>query len=121
MRRNELSDTQWERVKVHLPARKKRGRPLRDARQMLNGMLWILRTGAPWRDLPERYGPWKTVYETFRRWSKDGTIERVVARLQEELDTNKRIDWDLFFVDGTSIRASRAAAGARKKSSRTNR
>lgn len=86
---------------------------------MLNGMLWILRSGAPWRDLPERYGDWWSVNHRFNRWRRDGTFERVLKALRIRLDKQGKIDWDLSLFDGTSIRASRAAAGARTKSTRT--
>ncbi len=82
---------------------------------MLDGVLWVMKTGAPWRDLPDRFGPWKTVYERFRRWRADGTLDRVVARLQRDLDREGFIDWSAFCIDATSVRASRAAAGARKR------
>ena len=121
MRRHELSERQWELIKDLLPAPKERGRPPADARRMLNGMLWILRTGAPWRDLPERYGPWRTVYDRFSLWSRDGTLDRIIERLQARLDEQGQIDWELFCVDGSVVRASRAAAGARKKSDTASR
>ena len=83
---------------------------------MLNGMRWILRTGCPWRDLPEdRFGPWETVYCRFRRWRGDGTLAKVAAALIEVLDEQGQIDWDLWCVDGSSARATRAAAGAAKR------
>ena len=114
--RNELSDAQWELVApfVMLKAAET-GRPRRDAREMLNGSVWILRTGAPWRDLPERYGPWQTVYEYFNTWRANGTLDRILEALQIRLDRDGKIDWDLFCIDGTNVRASRAAAGASKK------
>ena len=115
MRRHELSDQQWETIKDLLPAPKRRGRRPSDPRQMLNGMLWIVRTGAPWRDLPERYGPWETVYARFNAWSRDGTFDRILGRLQIDLDAAGLIDWDLFCIDGSTVRASRAAAGAQGK------
>ena len=115
MRRHEVSDEQWELLKDVLPARKKRGRKPADTRMVLNGMLWILNTGAPWRDLPERYCPWRTVYDRFNLWSKEGTLDRVLVALQLRLDAQGHIDWDLFCIDGSVVRASRAAAGARKK------
>lgn len=110
-RRYELSDEQFERIEPMLPSVDGRGRPYEDHRQIVNGIFWVLRSGAPWRDLPERYGKWKTVYDRFRRWAEDGTLNRIVERLQEELDAEGRIDWEQFSVDGTTVRASRAAAG----------
>lgn len=74
-----------------------------------------MKTGAPWRDVPERFGPWKTVYERFRRWRADGTLDRVVAHLQRDLDREGLIDWSAFCLDTTHVRAARAAAGAAKK------
>ena len=121
MRRHELSDKEWELIKDALPARKDRGRRPTEARKVLSGMFWILRTGAPWRDLPERYGPWRTVYDRFNLWSRDGTLDRIVGHLQAGLDAQGRIDWDLFAIAGSSVRASRSAAGARKKSGRASR
>lgn len=116
MKRHELADEQWGFVHPLLPPRKaKTGRPARDSRQMLNGILWILRTGAPWRDLPERLGPWQTVYDHFRTWRRDGVYDRILEALQIRLDRDGQIDWDLWCIDGSSVRASRAAAGASKK------
>lgn len=117
MARYELTDEQWRLLAGLLPKQGRGGRWL-DHRTMLNGMLWILRSGAPWRDLPERYGKWQSVNHRFNRWRRDGTFERVLKALKIRLDKQGKIDWDLWLVDGTSIRASRAAAGARKKSTR---
>jgi len=114
--RHEVSDEQWELVGPLIAVKPaETGRPRRDGREMLNGVLWILRTGAPWRDLPERYGPWQSVYEYFTTWRADGTYDRVLEALQIRLDREGKIDWDLFCIDGTNVRASRAAAGASKK------
>jgi transposase len=121
MKRHELSDEQWDAIKDLLPAPKERGRRPADPRLMLNGMLWIVRTGAAWRDLPERFGPWETVYGRFNAWSQDGTFDRVLSRLQAELDASGGIDWDLFCIDGSTVRASRAAAGAQEKRGLRNR
>jgi transposase len=77
-----------------------------------------LHTGAPWRDLPERYGPWQTVFYRFNGWRRDGTWVRIVTSLLDELDDKGRIDHDLWCIDGTVVRASRAAAGAGKKGER---
>jgi transposase len=121
MRRYELTDEQWEFLKDLLPQRAATGRPPANLREVLSAIFWILRSGAPWRDLPERYGPWKTVYHWFNQWRKDGTWARILERLQIRLDREGRIDWDLWCVDGSSIRASRAAAGGGEKGGLTNR
>jgi transposase len=120
MRRYELSDRQWARLAPLLSGRSqpgKAGRPPADLRAILNGILWVLHTGAPWRDLPERYGPCKTVFARFNRWRRDGTWTRLATALLDELDDKGLIDHDLWCIDGTVIRASRAAAGAGKKNS----
>ena len=122
MRRYELSDQQWARIAPLLQHRTHRGRaghPFNDPRPIVHGILWILHTGAPWRDLPERYGPWETVFARFNRWRQDGTWARIVTSLLDELDDRGQIDHDLWCIDGTVIRASRAAAGAKKKRQRS--
>ena len=118
--RHELSDEEWELIGPILPDPKsgpgKPGRPPRSNRQMLNGMLWLLRTGAPWRDLPRsRFGPWQTVYHRFANWRKRGTIKGLVEGLLGVLNEADKIDWDLWCVDGSVARAARCAGGARKK------
>lgn len=116
LKRHELTDEQWALVRSHLRRSKARtGRPPREPRLMLNGIMWVLATGAPWRDLPERFGPWQTVYDHFRRWRKSGVFARIIEALQIKLDKEGLIDWDLWCVDGASVRASRSAAGAAKK------
>ena len=116
MKRHQLTDEQWALVEPHLPRSKARtGRPPKDLRLMLDGVFWVLHTGAPWRDLPERFGPWQTVYDHFRNWRKSGVLGSIVEALQVKLDKDGYIDWDLWCVDGAHVRASRAAAGADKK------
>jgi transposase len=95
------------------PEKPKTGRPSKDHRQIVNGILWRLGTGAPWRDLPERYGPWQTVYTRFRRWRLAGVWDRALAAAQRQADAAGRVDWTLHFVDGTVVRAHQHAAGAR--------
>lgn len=119
MRRHELTDEQWRMVEPLLRSRRRgAGRPPADARTVLDGVLWILGTGAPWRDLPARFGSWQTVHRRFSRWRDDGTFLKVVQALQVRLDERGLIDWELWSVDGASVRASRSAAGASKKASR---
>jgi transposase len=120
MRRHELSDAQWHLIEDLMPPEGSPGRPWNNHRETLNGMMWILHTGAPWRDLPDHYGPWESVYCRFSRWRRNGTLDRILDRLQMRLDREGRVDWDLWCVDGSMIRASRAAAGAPKKGIPTN-
>ena len=112
--RGELSNAQWEQLAGLLPpGRPAVGRPNLDHRVILNGILWKLRTGAPWRDLPERYGPWSTVYSRFWRWQRADLWDRVFAAVQRRADAAGRLDWTVHFVDGTVIRAHQHAAGAK--------
>jgi transposase len=116
MKRHELTDEQWALVEPHLPRSTARtGRPASDRRTQLNGIFWILSTGAPWRDLPERFGPWQTVYGHFSAWRNTGVFAAIIEALQVKLDNQGYIDWELWCVDGSSVRAARAAAGADKK------
>ena len=118
MKRHELTSEQWELIQPLLSPAASTGRPSKDRRVMLSGILWILRTGAPWRDLPERFGPWRTVYGYFQQWRADGTFDRILEALQIRLDREGKIDWDLWCIDGSNVRAARAAGGASKKVSR---
>ncbi|HEX5500623.1 MAG TPA: IS5 family transposase [Thermomicrobiales bacterium] len=114
--RHELTDIQWARLEPLLPPqRPTTGRPARDHRTIVNGILWRLATGAPWRDLPERYGSWQTVYSRWRRWQQAGVWRRALAALQADADTRGDLDWAMHFLDGTTIRAHQSAAGAKKR------
>lgn len=114
MSRGDLTDAEWVRLEPLLPPQKPRtGRPANDHRRMVNGMLWIDRTGAPWRDLPARYGPWGTVWSRFYRWRAAGIWDRVLAALQQRGDAAGRLDWDKHYVDATIVRAHQHAAGAK--------
>lgn len=116
MKRHELTDEQWELVSPFVLRRPARtGRPAKDPRLMLNGIFWILGTGAPWRDLPERFGSCKTVHRYFSQWRRSGVFAAIIEALQVKLDDRGLIDWELWCVDGASVRAARAAAGADKK------
>jgi transposase len=116
MNRGDLTNTQWERLQPLLPPQTpKTGRPAVDHHCILNGILWILRTGAPWRDLPERDGPWRTVASRFYRWQHAGIWARLFSAVQAQADANGQLTWDVPYVDGTMIRAHQHAAGAKKK------
>ncbi|MGL5804493.1 MAG: IS5 family transposase [Xenococcaceae cyanobacterium] len=116
MSRRDLTTFEWEQLKPLLPPLKPRtGRPYHDHRQVINGVLWILRTGAPWRDLPERYGSWQSVATRFYRWQKAGVWQQILANLQTMADKGKRLDWEVHYVDGSVIRAHQHAAGGKKR------
>lgn len=115
VRRHSLTDDQWEMIADIFGEAAENGRPRVDRRQVVDGIFWILRTGAPWRDLPERYGKWGTVYDLFRTWSLDGTFDAILQRLRGALVDVDEIDEELWCVDGTNVRAARCAAGAKKR------
>ena len=116
MGRGDLTDEQWQQLQPLLPPQKPTtGRPAKDHRTIINGILWVLRTGAPWRDLPERYGPWPTVASRFYRWRQDGLWERLLASVQQQSNIRGKVNWELHYVDGTMVRAHQHAAGARGK------
>lgn len=111
--RGDLTNAEWERLKPLLPPAGARGGRWSDHRTVINGVLYRARTGVPWRDLPERFGPWLTVYKRHRRWSADGTWAHLLAQVQAVQDAEGRIDWQVS-VDSTTARAHQHAAGARK-------
>jgi transposase len=103
------------RLRICSPQNGKRGGQWNEHRPIIDGILWVLNTGAPWRDVPERYGKWKTVYERFRLWSRNGFWDRLLERLQAQRNAQGEVDWELFYIDGSLVRAHKAAAGAAKK------
>lgn len=107
MARFDLSDAEWAIIAPLLP-NKSRGVPRVDDRRVLNGIFWILRTGSPWRDLPERYGPYTTVYNRFNRWAKAGVWVRIFEALAA------RSPDSLQFIDSSIARAHQHAAGGKK-------
>jgi transposase len=105
MRRHEIKDEDWERIKDMLPGQPgDPGVTAKDNRLFLNAVLWIAKTGAPWRDLPERFGPWGSVWKRFDRWAKKGVWERVFEALQDP-------DLEWMILDSTVVRAHQHAAG----------
>ncbi|MFE7113305.1 IS5 family transposase [Streptomyces sp. NPDC057575] len=121
MGRGDLTDDEWARLVRHLPKPGGRGGRWCDHRTVINGVLFRIRTGVPWRDLPERFGSWKTVYERHRRWSADGTWERILQAVLADADATGRIDWSMVSVDSTSCRAHQHAAGAPRRTPRVPR
>ncbi|MET8021784.1 IS5 family transposase [Streptomyces decoyicus] len=113
MRRHELTDREWELLAPLIP-RAATGRPRVSDRQVINGMVYKIRTGISWRDLPERYGPWQTVYTRFRRYALDGVFTRALQHIQAEADAAGDIDW-LVQIDSTVVRAHQHAAATGRK------
>lgn len=109
--RSELTDVEWNRLQILLPADPPRGGRWRDHRTVISGILFRERTGTPWRDLPVRFGNWKTVYGRKRRWALDGTWQRIAERLRLDADVGDP-EWTVG-VDSSVIRAHQHAAGAR--------
>jgi transposase len=115
MERGELTDAQWAVLEPLLPSSKgRRGRPFEDHRRVLNGILWIARTGAPWRDLPPQYGSWHTCHDRLRRWTREGRWELLLRTLQSAADAQDELVWAVTLVDSTIVRAHQHAAGAKK-------
>ena len=116
MRRQlEITDDQWDRIKDLLPGRPGgHGRVATDNRLFINAVLWIAKTGAPWRDLPERFGNWNSVWRRFDRWARKGVWKRVFETLQDP-------DWEWLILDSTVVRAHQHAAGALKKTAALRR
>ncbi len=122
MHRGDLTHAQWERLQPLLPPQKpKTGRPAVDHRRLLNGMLWVLRTGAPWHDLPERYGPRRTVASRFYRWRKAGVFPQLFHTLKQQADATGHLDRDVPCIESTIVRAHQHAAGAKKGMPRPKR
>ena len=117
MLRHRLTDGQWERIADVFEPPAATGRPPRDRRQVIDGILWVLHTGSPWRDLPDDFGPWQTVWRLFDRWNGDGTLDEILTELIGEVQINE----DLWCIDGTTVRAAKCAAGGEKKGIQTSR
>lgn len=104
-RRHEVTDEQWERIAPRLPGKEGDPGVTADNRLFINAIFWMARTGAPWRDLPERFGNWNSVFQRFNRWSKKG----VWNRLMDELGDDADLEW--LMLDSTVVRAHQHAAG----------
>jgi transposase len=109
VRRHEINDPDWARIADKLPPENTgKGRPSKSNRMMLNGMLFKAKTGIPWRDLPERYGPWKTIYTRFRLWNNDNVFQKLFESLSSDADMQD------VSIDSTSCKAHQHSAGAKK-------
>ena len=116
----ELTNEQWDVIKNILPEDPVRddgrGRPWSDRRTVLNGMLWVLRTGAPWKDLPPRYGPHQTAHRRFQNWVKSGVMEHLLVTLAQHLKDAGGLDLKECFVDGTFVPAKKGGDSLGKPS-----
>lgn len=110
-RRYELTDEEWNTIGPLLPPKGtgKKGHPLKDNRTVFNAIVWLARSRVPWRDLPERYGPWETIYSRFRKWLDDGILDNIFRTLSLEAELNE------LSIDSTIVRAHQASAGAKKR------
>ena len=109
LRRHEVTDSEWDRIKDLFPQENTgEGRPQRPNRLMFNGILWIAKTGSPWRDLPLRFGPWETVYSRFRLWSENDVLKGLFEHLATDTDIQN------YSIDSTSCIVHQHAAGAKK-------
>ena len=117
LRRYELTDEEWNRIAPLLPSENsgKQGRPQKCSRTILKGIVWIARSGAPWRDLPERYGSWQTVYFHFRKWIEDGTLDNIFRVLSLEAELTE------LSIDASIVKAHQHSAGAKKGATKRNR
>lgn len=109
----DLTEEQWNRLKPLFPSPKNkedgRGRPRRDPRDVLNGILWVLRTGAPWKDMPPRYPPYQTCHRWFQKWAQDGVFKQILSELAEDLCKRGGIDIRETFIDGSFTPAKKGA------------
>jgi transposase len=112
LNRHDLTDEEWEGLAPLLPAHPRQGGRWLDHRMVINGVFFRVRTGCPWRDLPECYGNWKTVYNRHRRWSMEGMWEKILDGLRAGCDEAEGVDWTVS-VDSTVVRAHQHAVGAR--------
>lgn len=116
----DLTDEQWKVVETILPVdpirADKRGRPWSDRRTVFNGVLWILRTGAPWKDLPPRYGPYQTVHRRFQNWVRSGVLEQVLLAVAQDLKDRSGLDLRECFIDGTFVPAKKGGAASGRPS-----
>jgi transposase len=110
-----LSDEQYQKIQDLLPPNGQRGGQWKDHRTMIDGILWALADGGRWRNVPAEFGPWQSVYDRFRRWTRKGLWDKILHRLQARKMHSGEIDWQLFCIDGSVVRAHQSAAGASKK------
>ena len=111
----DLTDEQWAILQPYIPEPPRRddgrGRPWKPARDVLNGILWILRTGAPWQDMPDRYPPYQTCHRRFQRWEQEGVMDKILLSLAQDLKERGELDVRECFIDGTLVKEKKGALG----------
>ena len=109
IKRHEIADEQWDRIKDMVPPERSggKGRPAKDNRMMINAIIWILKTGAPWRDLPERFGSWNSAYSRYSRWTKRGIWEKIFLELAKDQDNEE------YMIDGSYVRVHQHGSGGK--------
>lgn len=117
MTRHRLTDEQWGLIDEEFEPYKGTGRPPTDRRTSIEGIFWILSTGAPWRDLPKEFGSFSTIWGIFNQWNSDGTLERILNKIRQR----QTIDNELWCIDGSVVRAARCSSGGGKKTTWQNR
>jgi transposase len=117
--RGELTDYAWATIEPLLPRSGRRGGQWQDHRRVINGILWKVRTGAPWRDLPARYGAWQTCADRLYRWRRDGTWDRLLTHVQTKSDAVGEVVWEVS-IDSSTARAHQHASGARRRRGRAD-
>lgn len=118
-----LNDRQWQQIEPMVAKGKstRGGRPQANRRKVVNGIFWILRTGAPWRDMPREFGAWQTAWRVFDQWNGNGILDRILQSLRATRIGNRKLDHELWCIDGSVIRAARCSAGGGKKGIQKNR
>ena len=107
--RQELSDAQWQLIEPHLPPKKRMGRPRADDRKTLEGILWVLRTGARWQDVPREYTPGTTCWRRLKEWEESGVWETLWRAILAALEAEQKLDWAQAFLDGSFVPAKKGA------------
>ncbi len=113
-----LTDDEWDCISDLFGEPAATGRPPVSRRQVMDGILWVLRTGSPWRDLPNEFGAWQTVWRLFDRWNADGTLDAALRQLQASYAEVGDISDELWCIDATIVRAARCSTGGGKKGTR---
>jgi transposase len=115
----DLTNEQWRRIGPLVPPMRRkpggRGRPPREPRDVLNGILWVLRTGAPWKDLPERYPPYQTCHRRFQQWTRAGVFAKILGVLAEDLEQRGKLDLSEAFIDGSFSGAKKGGLPSEKR------